>query len=192
MSAAAKKAAPLRAAPLNQKPIGRFAELLTEIDLDEPYEVTEDVVIQPPTKARMGLVITAQTAYIIARGQLESMMSPLLDGEGKPLLNEAKQPILPQISREELEGLERLTNKAAEDYDRALFGDAYDDVMALSQNWTGKMWNAFYEDVQDRFLPVPNSGRCPTCGNIVDQEEAGKAQESVTSSSTTGTTLKAT
>lgn len=191
--APAKKAAPLRAEPISDKPIGRFAELLTEIDEPEPYEVVEGVTIYPPTKSRMGLVVSAQTAYVIARGQLESMMSPILGEDGKPLLDEVTgQPIMPSVNREQMEQLETVTAKAAEDYDRALFGDAYDDVMRLSQNWTGTVWNAFYQDVQDRFLPVPQDGLCPTCGNVVDQEEAGKLPASETSSSTTGTPSKAT
>lgn len=188
-AAPAKKAAPLRAGPIDDKPIGRFAALLAETELDEPYEVTADITIYPPTKARMGLVISAQTAYVIARGQLESMMTPMTDGDGRVIIDPvSQQPVMPQVDRKELEQLEQLTTRAAEDYDRALFGDAYDAIMALSENWTGKMWNAFYEDVQNQFLPVPVDGLCPTCGNVVDAEAAGKPQESATSSSTTGTT----
>lgn len=188
---AAKKAAPLRAGPVD-KPIGRFAELLTEIDEPEPYEVVEGVTIYPPTKSQMGLVVSAQTAYLIARGQLESMMAPITDEEGKPVLDETGQPIMPRLDRESMEQLERITSKAAEDYDRALFGEAYDDIMRLSQGWTSKVWNAFYEDVQNRFLPVPQDGLCPTCGQVVDQEEAGKPLASETSSSTIGTSSKVT
>ena len=141
----------------------------------------------------MGLVVSAQTAYAIARGQLESMMSPILDEDGKPILDETTgQPIMPTVNREQLEQLEKVTEKAAEDYDRALFGDTYDDIMRLSQNWTATVWNAFYQDVQDRFLPVPQDGLCPTCGNVVDQAAAGKPLASETSSSTTGTPSKAT
>jgi hypothetical protein len=190
---AAKKTAPLRAVPID-KPIGRFAELLAEIGDEEPqlYEVTESVCIEPPTKARMALIVSSQTAYVIARGQLESMTSPLVDAEGKVLLDESGQPVMPRVDQEALEQIERLTSKAAEDYDRALFGDAYEDVMALSQNWTGFRWNAFYKDVQDTFLPVPEDGLCPTCGNVVNQEQAGKPPASSTSSSTTGTSSKET
>jgi hypothetical protein len=129
---------------------------------------------------------------VIARGQLESMMSPLVNEDGKPVLDETGQPIMPAINREQMEQLEKVTAKAAEDYDRALFGDAYDEIMRLSQNWTGAIWNAFYQDVQDRFLPVPQDGLCPTCGNVVDQDAAGKARGSETSSSTTGTSSKVT
>ena len=182
-----KKAAPLQAIPRDE-PMGRFAQLLTEIEPDEPYQVTADLFIQPPSKGRMELIITAQSAYIIARGQLEAMMSPLTDAAGKPLKDDDDQLIFPKVSEAQLGELEKLVNKAAENYDRALFGDSYDEVMRLSLGWTGKVWNAFYEDVQDKFLPVPADGKCPTCGNIVNREAAGEAPASATSSSTTGTT----
>lgn len=187
----AKKTSPLRAVPTD-KPIGRFAALLAELDEPQPYEITEKLSISPPTKARMALIVSAQTAYTIARGQLEAMTSPVLGEDGQPILDEQGQPMLPSFNKGQLESLERLTAKAAEDYDRALFGDAYDEIMALSLNWTGFRWNAFYKDVQDLFLPVPEDGLCPTCGNVVDQEEAGKPPASETSSSTTGTSSKAT
>jgi hypothetical protein len=190
-TAAKKTAAPLRAVPTDA-PIGRFAQLLAEIDEPQPYEVTESVTITPPTKARMALIVSAQTAYVIARGQLESMTSPLVDENGKVLLDEQEQPVMPRIDPQQLEQLERLTTKAAEDYDRALFGDAYDAVIAMSQHWTGFRWNAFYKDVQDYFLPVPQDGLCPTCGNVVDEEAAGKPPASETSSSTTGTSSSVT
>jgi hypothetical protein len=187
----AKKTAPLRAVPID-KPIGRFAQLLAEIDEPQPYDVTESVSILPPTKARMGLIVSAQTAYVIARGQLESMTSPLVDENGKVLLDETEQPVMPRITNDDLEQVQRLVAKAAEDYDRALFGDAYGEIMRMSQHWTGARWNAFYKDVQDMFLPVPQDGLCPTCGNVVDQEQAGKPPASETSSSATGTSSKAT
>lgn len=190
---AAKKTAPLRAEPID-KPIGRFAALLGEIADEEPqpYEVTSTVSITPPTKARMAMIVSAQTAYTIARGQLESMTSPVLDEAGNPIIDENGQPMLPAVKREQLESLERLTATAAEEYDRALFGDSYDAIMELSKQWTGFRWNAFYKDVQDIFLPVPQDGLCPTCGSVVDKEEAGKPLASETSSSATGTSSKAT
>lgn len=173
-------------------PVGRFAALLSELEEPKPYEVTAEVTIEPPTKARMALISSAQTAYVIARGQLETMTSPLIDEDGKVLLDDNQQPVMPRIETQQLESLERLTSKAAEDYDRALFGEAYEDIMRLSERWTGFRWNAFYKDVQDYFLPTPQDGFCPTCGNVVDQEQAGKPPASETSSSTTGTPSKQT
>ncbi|HJT93890.1 MAG TPA: hypothetical protein VJ777_18495 [Mycobacterium sp.] len=187
----AKKRAPLSVGP-QDKPIGRFAELLTEIDQPEPYQVTESVTIMPPTKARMRLIVSSQTAYVIARGQLEAMMSPITDAQGNVIVDDTGQPIMPRADQKSMETLEKLVTKAGEDYDRALFGDAYDDVMLLSEGWTGQVWNMFYKDVQDRFLPVPEDGLCPTCGNPVDEEQAGKPPASETSSNGIGTSSKET
>ena len=171
-----------------EEPIGRFAQLKAETKLLEPYEITASLKIQPPDKARLASIIATQTTYSIARGQMEAMISPLTDENGEIIKDEAGQPILPQLNVKHLEQLQELVAKSAEEYDRALFGDAYESVMAYFQDEQGVMWSAFYKDVQDEFLPIPDSGKCPTCGHVVDQEQAGKPPESSVSSNGTGTT----
>lgn len=189
--APAKRAAPI-SARIQDAPIGRFAKLLTEIEQPEPYEVTANCSIMPPDKDRMELMVSSQTAYIIARGQLDALTSPIVDDEGNMVLDENKQPIMPSVNREQIDNLEALVKRAAEQYDRAVFGDAYDEVMRLSRKWTGAVWNAFFKDVQDTFLPIPEGGLCPTCGNVANQEEAGKPLASETSSNSIGTSSKET
>lgn len=72
---------------------------------------------------------------------------------------------------------------AAEQYNRALFGAAYDDVMALSEDWDPLFWDEFLNDVNAHFSSganPPEDGTCRTCGQVIDEEAAGKAPSSST------------
>lgn len=74
-----------------------------------------------------------------------------------------------------------------DDYTRALFGDAHDDVMAFFADQPVDLWNAFVEDIKSEFglspkpSQVPDDGKCASCGHVEDEEQAGKAPESSTS-----------
>lgn len=76
--------------------------------------------------------------------------------------------------------------KHGDDYSRALFGAAHDDVMAYFADQPVELWNAFVEDIKDQFglspkpSQVPDDGKCASCGHVVDEEQAGKAPESST------------
>lgn len=184
---AAKKAAATRAVP-REAPIGRFAELRAEV-IQEDYLVTATLSIAPPDKDRTAMVAAAQTAYVIARNQLEGMMTPLPDPTAQDgyLRDDQGAPVYPPIDEEQLKALQKLVNDAADAYDRALFGESYADVMEYFQGEQGVVWNAFYADIQDTFLPNMEGGKCPTCGHVQNQEQAGNALGSTTSSSSTGT-----
>lgn len=74
----------------------------------------------------------------------------------------------------------------SDDYSRALFGDAYDDVMAFFADQPVELWNAFVTDIKEEFglapkpSQVPEDGKCTSCGHVIDEEQAGKAPESST------------
>lgn len=76
--------------------------------------------------------------------------------------------------------------KHSDDYTRALFGAAHDDVMAYFADQPVELWNAFVEDIKDQFglspkpSQVPDDGKCASCGHVADEEQAGKAPESST------------
>src|SRR5262245_42515501 len=179
------KPVPLHAVP-REEPIGRFAELRAEV-IQEPYPITATLSIDPPNKARMAKVVGCQASYLVARRQLQAITSPLLDERGEILRDDDGQPIMPKVSVESLQEIQRVVDKAGDEYDRALFGDRYDAVMAYFANEQAAVWNAFYKDVQDTFLPTPPDGKCPACGRMADEDQAGKPVASSTSSSTTGT-----
>lgn len=182
----AQNAAAKRAVPRDE-PIGRFAALRAEV-IQAPYVITASLSVEPPNKARGQMIAAAQTAYSIARGQLEAMVEPLPDPQAKDgiLRDDQGAPVLPDIDADQLRALQELVTTAADEYDRALFGEAYEDVLAYFESEQGAVWNAFYADIQDEFLPSPATGKCPTCGRE-SEEQAGNAPGSTTSSSTTGT-----
>lgn len=187
---AAKKAAAKRAVPpSNDEFVGRMAELAAEVR-KEPFQVTATLFIEPPDQIRSQTIASSQTAYIIAKNQLDALVQPLPDETTKDniLRDDAGNPVFPDIDTKILENLQKVVNDAALEYDKALFGDAYDAVVERFQHEQGAVWNAFYDMVTDYFLPIIKDGKCPTCGQGVTPSAEGNEDESSTSSSDTGTT----
>lgn len=168
--------------------VGRLAELAAEARL-EPYRVTATLSIEPPDKQRSDALAATQATYVIARNQLEAMVTPLPDpaAEDGILRDENGVPVMPEISTEVLEKLQKIVQDASVEYDRALFGDQYDAVMKRFETEQGAVYNAFYHDISNYFLPAPEGGKCPTCGQVTDASAEGNDEESSTSSSATGT-----
>lgn len=189
-SAAARKSPAKRLAPVHTHPVapsGRFAELLATLHVPEPYEITPNLIIQPPSKRQMKQIAESQAAFAIASGQLRELLTPTLvtklDDEGKPVLNGEGKPILiegplPQVDSAYLDQINEVVSSSNESYNRALFGDAYTGVNEFFEDRPKEEWNAFYADVQDRFMPVPDDGKCPTCGHVEEPEQEGKPLES--------------
>lgn len=80
-----------------------------------------------------------------------------------------------------------ISDKITEDsdaYTRALFGDAYDDVIGFFDDQPSDVWEKFQSEIQYHFKlavrppEVPDNGTCATCGLVQDAEQAGKASES--------------
>lgn len=72
---------------------------------------------------------------------------------------------------------------ATDQYHRAFFGDTHDALMAFFDDKPQKLWDAFVDDIKSEFLGIvhaPADGTCPTCGQVADAEEAGKALSSST------------
>lgn len=186
---AVKKAAATRAVPpAKDEFVGRLAELAAEARL-EPYRVTSTLSIEPPDKARADMLSATQATYIVCRNQLEAMTTPLPDPAAEDgILRDAEGiPIMPEISTEVLEKLQHMVEEAAVEYDKALFGEQYQEVMDRFQKEQGTVYNVFYRDVSNYFMPSAEGGKCPTCGTIVDASAEGNGAESSTSSSITGT-----
>ncbi|MCT7369463.1 hypothetical protein [Mycolicibacterium llatzerense] len=83
-----------------------------------------------------------------------------------------------------IDELAKQISQHGDDYSRALFGPAHDDVMAYFGDEDVEVWNLFIVDIKEQFgvIPkasqVPDDGRCATCGHIEDEESAGKVPES--------------
>lgn len=174
----AKRPAPVVAHPA--APSGRFAALLAEVHTPEPYEITDRLVIPPPTRKQMRDIAACQAAFAIAQGQLNELMTPRmvdqLDDEGKPVLDAEGKKVqfsqLPLVDPDHIRRINEVVESAAERYNRALFGEAYGAVMEFFEDRPAPEWNAFYQDIQNEFMPLPEGGQCPTCGHIADQEQA--------------------
>lgn len=182
-----KRLAPVHAHPA--APAGRFAELLAEVHVPEAYVITEKLQIEPPTRNRMEQVQAAQAAFAIANSQLQDMLTPVtkvkLDAEGKPELDEQGNEVtyeeFPAADARHLENIQAVVTGASERFNRALFGEQYGAVMEYFDGEPVQVWNAFYADIQDKFMPLPEGGKCPTCGHIEDAEQAGKPLASTNS-----------
>ena len=174
--------------PANDEFSPRLLELVAEVGLD-PYPVTASISIDPPDKNRAATISATQTAYVIARNQLEAMTQPLPDpaAEDGILRDDQGAPVMPKLDQAVLKRLEELVQTAAVEYDKALFGPAYDAVMARFANEQGAVWNAFYRDVSDYFMPLPDGEKCPTCGHVKDEDAEGNDDESSTSLRSIGT-----
>src|SRR6478752_500872 len=183
----AQKAAATRAVPPVEPFIGKLAELADEVRLP-PYPVTATLSVEAPDQARLQRINQAQTAYIIASNQLDSMMLPLPDPSAKDgiLRDDRGAPVLPDLDKESLKKLEEVAERAGLEYDKALFGAQYEAVIERFKNEQGVVWNTFYKNISDYFLPTPEGGTCPTCGHVVDEEAEGNDDESPTSLSATG------
>lgn len=176
----AKRPAPVVAHPA--APSGRFAALLADVHVPEPYEITPQLVIAPPTRKQMRDIGACQAAFAIAQGQLNELMTPNLvnelDGEGKPVLDDEGKPRqieqLPIVDPDHIKRISDVVDQSAERYNRALFGEAYGAVMEFFEDRPAPEWNAFYQDIQSEFMPLPDDGKCPTCGHVGDEEQAGK------------------
>lgn len=68
----------------------------------------------------------------------------------------------------------------SEAYTRALLGGAYDEVLAYFDDLPAELWESFQTEIHYHFhlaaRPplVPEDGLCPECGQVADEEQAGK------------------
>jgi hypothetical protein len=78
-----------------------------------------------------------------------------------------------QANNTEMAALASKVREATEEYNRAFFGAAHDDVMAFFADQPQTLWDMFIEDIGTYFLPHP-----PTA----DDDEADGEGKSLTSS----------
>lgn len=143
--------------PTRGLPAGRLLELQRETNLPQPYVVTDDIVITPPTKERSDKINESQMVVMIYN----------------QLLNEALRR---NVSEDELNGLTKQIKDAELTYNEAFFGDQYSAVVDFFKTQPVALWNAFQTDIQKQFYPnQPVDGKCPACGHVTDEDAEGKA-----------------
>lgn len=178
------------------EPVGRWAQVLAEGQATpglaiEPFQVTEDLTLQPLTPGRSRALGAAQTAYLTA---LAASVNAQRFG----------------ASAEEIKDIQQRIDESTEAYTRALYGDEYEAVEAYFADQAAWKAELFANAVKQQFLRLPGDDGCPVCsyepGELEDRiellekalaeldpehpaigGEVGKEPESSTSSSTTGT-----
>lgn len=184
-------------APVVGEPVGRWAKVLAEGQeipgfAIEPFEVTDDLVLQPLTPRRASKLGAAQNAYLVA---LAAMANAQRFG----------------ATKEETEQIQASIDASITAYNEALFGeDEYPRVVEYFADQPAWKQELFVTAVKQQFQRLPDDGGCKTCGHIegaaeerikelsaalaeLDKdhpalgEPVGKDSGSSTTSSTTGT-----
>lgn len=89
---------------------------------------------------------------------------------------------LKQANEEDLQAISKRIEAADNAYNDAFFGGQWENVEAFFDEQPPQLRAAFMADIQAKFGPksAPADGLCSECGQVVDEEQAGKAQSSST------------
>jgi hypothetical protein len=168
----------------------RLLKLSAATNLPQPYQVTDTLVITPPTMKRGTEMRSAHMSMLVAQTLLAEAMRRGNDPRPRPEDfpdTAAHDAAVAQWSADgdanekAMNDLAAQVRDAEDAYNRAFFGEAFDDVMAFFESQPQALWDAFVTDIKDEFLPSqPRDGLCPTCGHITDEEQAGKASPPLT------------
>lgn len=139
----------------------------------------------PPTPPDAGASKAVYAAYEAAVAGFDNLVSTWnhLNQEWEDSV-ERHQQVVQSISDSIAE--------ASDSYTKGLFGAAYDDVIAYFDEQPAELWQAFQAEIQYHFKlavrppEIPDDGKCPSCGQVEDGEQAGKAPASSRSSKRTG------
>jgi len=154
---------------------GRWGEAANDVKLAEPYTIGKpddtEIVITPLTRRRRKALKAAQAAYLMLGAQLMQVQND----------ETADQATISRI--------QGLIDEADATYNKALFGDAYDEIVEFYEDQQEEFWDAMYQSVHDALVnrvELPE-GVCSKCGHKAEDEDAGKDESSSTSSTATGT-----
>lgn len=168
----------------------RLMKLAANTTLPQPYEVTGSITVQPLTMKRSTELREAHMSMLVAQTLLAEAMRR--SGDTRPAPDDFADTDAYEAAVAEWEADADANEKAMQDlaqqvrdaedaYNRAFFGDAFDDVIAFFESQPQALWDAFVNDIKEEFLPThPRDGVCKTCGHVVDEEEAGKGRKSST------------
>lgn len=158
--------------------MGKWARVLAESraagKIIEPFEVTADLVLLPPTPAR-AKAMSAATQSVQAAIQA-SLMAVKAGAEEAELA----------AIRERIEAADLA-------YTKALIGEEhFDEVESFFADQGSDVRELFFDTIKTQFLRLPDDGVCQHCGQVIDADQAGNVDGSSTISSTTGTSSKPT
>lgn len=173
----------------------RLLELHAETNVREPYEIADGIVVTPLTRTRSRALHQAEAKkYIASQVWARRAATVIAEDPPTPPENptdeqraEYDAALKAWTTSFDVDRVHQQMADADAEWEHAFFGDAHDAVMEFFEDKPA-LWDKFIVDIKKALLPAePDSGTCPTCGHIVDEDQAGKAPGSSTSSTTTGT-----
>ncbi len=156
---------------------GHWGEVAQEVKPAEPYVIKvpdsdHEITVPVLTRRRRKALKASQATYLMMGAQLAEVAN-------------VGSPDQATISR-----IQGLIEEAESAYDRALFGDAYEEVIEffdeLDEVWWDAMYAAVHEQLVNRAAPDPD--HCPRCGKAL-KEDGGEDEGKEPSSSTSVTDI---
>ena len=137
------------------------------------------IVVQPLTMKRSTELREAHMSMLVAQTLLAESMRRT--GATRPASDSFADTGAYEAAVAEWEADADANEKAMKDLAQQV-RDAEDSYnRAFFESQPQALWDAFVEDIKQEFLPShPRDGHCPTCGHVVDEEQAGKASKSST------------
>ena len=154
---------------------GRWGEVANEVKLAEPYVITKPdgstITVTPMTRRRRKALKAAQAAYIMTGAQLVKVQEDGTADQGT------------------VDRIQKLLEESDEHYNKALFGEVFQEVVDYYEDLQEEFWDAMYNDVHDALVnrvELPED-ICSKCGQKIGEGTEGKDESSSTSATDTGT-----
>lgn len=193
-SSPAASRASVHAVTVGGEPTGAFARVLMETRAAgmaiDPFEVTEDLVLQPPTESQTKLIEHYSAAYLLAQGSALQ----LLRSQGAAPDDSEERITWAQQRNAELDMARQVAEEAEQKFNEALFGgsEQYQRVNEYFADRPGWQRQAFVDAVNQQFRRLPKDGACRVCGNVVDEHAGESNDESSGGSSDSGSSSRET
>lgn len=173
----------------------RLLELSAKTIPVEPYPITDTIAIRQTRKRRddlhdsYGDIANGQRQLQTLLKQAAALPQPEKPGEGSTedqsaafVVELAAWHAQLDLMNKQADEISDRVKSASERYNRAFFGDAYDEIMEISADWDTEFWDAFKADVNEHFSKGVNPPPDGTDGdgNVVDEAEAVEAGKSPT------------
>lgn len=166
---ATKRTAPKASAAPTDELSKRLHDLFSKTVVPQPYQVTDKIVVQPLTKTTREQLSELRNQRMVGN----FFLAEALKRQGEQAPTDA-----------DLAELTKIVQDTDDTYNRLFFGPAHDAVMAFFADRPPEHWDAFCKDINEQFMPSgatgPAEGKCPHCGTVVDEEQAGKGSASST------------
>lgn len=183
-----------RVVSVGGEPTGAFARVLAETRAAglaiERFEITEDLVLEPPTETQMDLVEQYSAAYLLA----QSSALNLLRSQPPAPEDHEERATWAQQQQEALNNAYTIAKEAERKFNEALYGGP-EMLQRVEEFFTGRPgWEkqAFASAVNQQFRRLPKDGCCAACGQVVDEQAGESDGESSGGSSTSGTSSNVT